>query len=75
MYPFLDGVNAWWGCYLNKTLTPGGGYEYHDWNRLNPDYEHEGQRVADPQIALAFIRRSMDAQSDMAAALGFRCRL
>ena len=32
--------------------------------------EHEGQRVANPQISLAFIRRGVDAQAALASTLG-----
>ena len=27
-YPLLEGLNAWWGCFLVKVPAPGGGYVY-----------------------------------------------
>jgi hypothetical protein len=77
-YPLLDGLNGWWGCFLEKVpatnATAGGGggsgYVYHDANAKDPDDLGEGQKVQDPQIGLALIRRSLSAQLDMAAALG-----
>jgi hypothetical protein len=71
-WPLLDGLNAWWACYLRKTPTGAGAgdYVYNDDNARNPDFEHEGQRVPNPQIALAFIRRTVAAQLDIASALG-----
>jgi hypothetical protein len=71
-YPLLDGLNAWWGCYLDKTATGPGpdDYAYMDTNQFNPDYEHEGQRVPNPQIAISFVARTITAQVDMAASLG-----
>lgn len=68
-YPLLDGLNAWWACYLNKTAV-NGSYVFNDNNSHNPDYEHEGQPVPNPQIALGFIYRTITAQLEIAAALG-----
>ena len=57
-YPLLDGLNAWWACYLTKVPNrDGNSYIYHDHSITDPDEEHEQQKVPDPQIALAFIRR------------------
>lgn len=39
-YPLLDGLNAWWGCFLEKVpdnTTGGSGYVYHDSNAKDPD--------------------------------------
>jgi hypothetical protein len=72
-YPLLDGLNAWWGCFLEKVpdnTTGGSGYVYHDSNAKDPDDLGEGQKVQDPQIGLALIRRTLSAQLDMASALG-----
>eukprot|EP01116_Phalansterium_solitarium_P024282 TRINITY_DN8859_c0_g1_i1.p1 TRINITY_DN8859_c0_g1~~TRINITY_DN8859_c0_g1_i1.p1 ORF type:complete len:900 (+),score=224.85 TRINITY_DN8859_c0_g1_i1:143-2842(+) len=71
-YPLLDGFNAWWHCFLQRTQTGPGpnDYVYEDVNQFNPDAQHEGQLVPNPQISLAFIRRTMGAQLHMAAALG-----
>jgi hypothetical protein len=70
--PLLHGLNAWLGCYWNKTRTGPGpdDYVYADDNPFNPDYEHEGQTVPNPQIALAFLLRTVQAEVDIAAALG-----
>ena len=54
--PLFDGCMDWWSCYLYKTTAADGSTVYHDWNVLNPDAEHEGQLVADPQIGLALIQ-------------------
>jgi hypothetical protein len=71
-YPLLDGLNAWWGCFLDKVPTPGNHslYVYHDMNVNDPDNLGEGQKVQDPQIGLALIRRSLSAQLELASALG-----
>jgi hypothetical protein len=73
-YPLLEGLNDWWGCYLNKTqIGPGpSDYVYVDYNAYNPDAEHEGQPVPNPQIGLAFIKREMAAQITIANALGIQ---
>eukprot|EP00039_Didymoeca_costata_P020988 m.343040 g.343040 ORF g.343040 m.343040 type:complete len:884 (-) comp22244_c0_seq1:144-2795(-) len=68
-YPLLDGLNAFWSCFLKKK-TVGKSYIYEDFNILDPDNEHENQRVPNPQIALALIRRSLSAQLDMAKSIG-----
>ena len=73
LWPLLDGLNAWWGCYLNRTATglpPPADFVYNDANAANPDMEHERQPVPNPQIGMAFIRRGLDAQVALAAALG-----
>jgi hypothetical protein len=36
-YPLLEGLNAWWGCYLTKTSKAGGGYVYNDFSTTDPD--------------------------------------
>ena len=64
-YPLLDSINAWWLCYLNH--TEGGAWN--DINAFNPDYEHEGQQVPNPQIALALIARTAAVQLDIAQRL------
>ena len=60
-YPLLAGLNDWWGCYLNRTANASapGGYQFEDTNTWNPDAEHEGQLVPDPQIGLCFVARSV----------------
>eukprot|EP01052_Picozoa_sp_SAG31_P018735 SAG31_NODE_1340_length_8709_cov_8.259117_4_plen_284_part_00 len=68
-YPLLEGLNAWWGCFLKK-LPSGGGYVYTDDSMSDPDNEHENQRVPNPQIGLALIRRSLSAQIDIGKAIG-----
>lgn len=71
VYPLLEGLSAWYVCYLNRTASPGGsGYVYDDANGRNPDYEHEGQPVPNPQIALALIARVAAATLELADALG-----
>jgi hypothetical protein len=64
-YPLLSALNAWWLCYLNKTAAG----LWNDNNAFNPDFEHEGQRVPNPQIAMAFISRTAGAQLDLARRL------
>jgi hypothetical protein len=66
VYPLLDGINAWWACFLNKSAADG---LYHDDNKRNPDAQHEGQLVPDPQISLSLLARTVSAQLTMAAAL------
>jgi hypothetical protein len=39
-YPLLDGLNAFWSCYLTRSPTDG---LYHDFNAADPDAEHEGE--------------------------------
>lgn len=69
--PLLEGLNSWWACFLNKTLDPTApdGYYYNDVNSFNPDYEHEGQQVPNPTIAMAFVRRTIRAHVDIARRL------
>lgn len=43
--PLLSGLNDWWACYLNKSVTGPDSHVYNDNNAFNPDYEHEGQKV------------------------------
>ena len=42
-YPLLEGLNAWWGCFLTKVPKAGGGYTYNDISAKDPGEEHEGQ--------------------------------
>eukprot|EP01006_Ploeotia_vitrea_P008723 TRINITY_DN20866_c0_g1_i1.p1 TRINITY_DN20866_c0_g1~~TRINITY_DN20866_c0_g1_i1.p1 ORF type:complete len:633 (-),score=75.86 TRINITY_DN20866_c0_g1_i1:93-1928(-) len=63
-YPLLDGFNAWWNCFLNKT-----GNVYQDNNKYNPDENREGQRVPNPNMGLSFIKRTMAMQLEIAKAL------
>jgi hypothetical protein len=70
VYPLLEGLNSWWGCFLVKSELPGGGYVYGDTSTSDPDEEHEGQVCKEPQIGLAFVKRSLTAQLDIAAAIG-----
>jgi hypothetical protein len=64
--PLFDGAMQWWSCFLGNasdgTLV--------DVNAGNPDAEHEGQLVPNPQIGLALVMRSALAHVDMCAALG-----
>ena len=71
-YPLLEGLNAWWGCFLRKVPRSGapGGYVYTDDSSSDPDNEHENQKVPNPQIGLALIRRSLSAQLSIAKAIG-----
>lgn len=57
----------WYACYLSHDNATG---YWNDDNAANPDYEHEGQTVPNPQIALGLIARMAWAAVDMAAALG-----
>lgn len=65
--PLLSGIASWYASYLRRDATTG---VWHDDNTRSPDMEHEEQRVADPQIALALIQRVMDALIDISAAAG-----
>ena len=71
-YPLLEGLNAWWGCFLKKVARAGatGGYVYTDDSSGDPDNEHENQKVPNPQIGLALIRRSLSAQLAIGKAIG-----
>lgn len=72
-YPLLNGLNAWWSCFLKKEIVgTSGAYVYHDTSSVDPDNEHENQKVPDPQIALALLRRSLSAQLSMATAIGLQ---
>ncbi len=66
LLPLLAGAVDWLGCYLARD---GAGL-LHDTNPHNPDAEHEGQLVPDPQIGLAFAARVAAAALDVAAGLG-----
>ena len=48
-YPLLEGLNAWWSCFLDKVPAPGNRshYVYHDANINDPDNLGEGQKVQD----------------------------
>ena len=65
--PLLEGASAWWGCFLAEDPATG---LLHDANAANPDAQHEGQLVADPQIGLALALRGAAAHVDVAGALG-----
>jgi hypothetical protein len=65
VYPVLDGMNAWWSCYLNQSAGV-----WDDENAFNPDYEHEGQPRRNPQIAMALVARTVASQLDIARELG-----
>lgn len=64
IYPLFDSMNAWWLCYLNHSTEL-----WEDVNAFNPDYEHEGQPVPNPQIAMSFIARTVSVQLDIAQKL------
>ena len=66
LFPLLSGNVDWLGCYLARD---GAGL-LHDSNARNPDAEHEGQLVPDPQIGMAFAARMAAAALDVAAGLG-----
>ena len=72
IYPLLEGLNEWWSCYLQRVNTSADGtsYVYTDFVAANPDAEHEGQLVPDPQIGLSLARRTLSAQLDIAQSLG-----
>ena len=65
--PLLEGATAWWSCFLSADNATG---LLHDLNAHNPDAEHEGQLVPDPQIGLTLLLRGVSAHVDIAAALG-----
>jgi hypothetical protein len=69
-YDFLSGINGWWACFLQNVTFGNGTHQYFDWNPFNPDQEHEEVNVSNPQIGLAMISRTFQAQLDIAAALG-----
>jgi len=48
-----------------------GAYVWHDDRPQNEDEEGEGQRVPDPQIGLALVARTFQAQADISRALGY----
>lgn len=60
--PLLEGFNAWWHCYLNKTVDENArdGYVYNDINSLRQDMEGEDSQIfPNPSGALAVIERSL----------------
>ena len=66
LYGLLDGLNAWSHCFL-KNGTSG---RLEDINTHNPDEEHEGQKVRNPQIALALMARVAQTQVLLGKELG-----
>ena len=66
LLPLLAGHVEWLGCYLSRDAAG----LLHDANARNPDAEHEGQLVGDPQIGMAFAARAAAAALDVAAGLG-----
>ncbi len=69
--PLITGLNDWWACFLNKTVdsTAPDGYVYNDVNAFNPDYEHEGQQVPNPTIAMSFVKRTVSFQLELSRLL------
>jgi hypothetical protein len=65
IYPFLNGLMDFWGCYLTNKSLSAGGFELVDW----PDQAAEGQTVTNPQSALAFVARIAEQLLQMSAAL------
>ena len=65
--PLLEGATAWWACFLARNASTG---LLHDANPFNPDAQHEGQLVSDPQIGLTLLLRGASAHIDIARALG-----
>jgi hypothetical protein len=54
---------------LQNTTQQGGKRRYDDWNSVSPDEEHENQKVHNPQIGLAFIKRVISALSSIGKAI------
>ena len=52
-WPLIAGAVDWLGCFLARDANG----TLHDTNPTNPDAEHEGQLVRDPQIGLALAHR------------------
>ena len=70
MLPLFEGATDWWSCFLARETHADGSYTLHDSNLHNPDAEHEGQLVADPQIGLTLLLRAAQAHVDIAQGLG-----
>ena len=71
--PLLQGLNAWYYAFLRREVVDNvtGAYIWHDDRPQNEDEEGEGQRVPDPQIGLALVARTFQAQADISRALGY----
>lgn len=70
LLPLLEGLNAWSACFLRNVSSGGsGGHVLEDFRLGYPDEEHENQKVVNPQIGLALIRRMATAHLELAAAL------
>ena len=65
--PLFQGATEWWRCFLARDNATG---LLHDTNAHNPDAQHEGQLVPDPQIGLTLLLRSAAGYLDIAVALG-----
>lgn len=72
IYPLVAGLNDWFACYFAKNVTDPetGAYEWVDFRAKNPDEALEGQRVVNPQMALAMAGRTLTMQRDIGEALG-----
>ena len=68
--PLLEGLNAWGSCYLQKVPDKNGSFTFLDYVAASPDEEHEGQKVPNPQIALALMLRVATAHVEIGEALG-----
>ena len=69
--PLLSGLNQWYYAFLRREVVDNvtGAYVWHDDRPQNEDEEGEGQRVPDPQIGLALVARTFQAQADISRAL------
>ena len=68
-FPLLTGLLDFWACYLTNATSSSSsaaGWELVDW----PDQCAEGQTVANPVMALAFLSRIAASVGEMARALG-----
>lgn len=68
--PLLNGLTQWAHCYL--TFMNDTDSVLHDYRKYSPDEQHEGQRVIDPQIGLALIRRVSFANKIISEALNIQ---
>lgn len=71
--PLLEGLNLFYLAFLRREVVDNvtGRYVFHDDRPQNEDEEGEGQRVPDPQIGLALVARTFQAQADISQALGY----
>ena len=68
--PFLEGLNAWFHCFLHQSTTANGTTTLEDWNAISPDQIFENTPARNPIGALSLMRRTATAHREIALSLG-----